>query len=106
MEPREDNALSEARKVIDESDRAIAQLFEKRMEAVRKIAAFKMEHGFPIFDPKREVDVIERNSSLVNPAIRPYYTRFLESTMEVSRQYQRHLMQDAQEDPNGVDACN
>ena len=94
MESNEENALSEARKAIDECDRAIAQLFEKRMEAVGAIAEYKRSRGLPVYDPERELQVIERNSALVSPALRPYYTRFLESTMEVSRQFQHDLRRD------------
>ena len=88
MEPNEETALSEARKAIDECDRAIARLFEKRMEAVGVIAEYKRSRELPIYDPEREAQVIEHNAALVNPALRPYYTRFLENTMEVSRQFQ------------------
>ena len=53
--------LTAEREIINETDREMARLFEQRMEAVRRIAMWKKEHGLPILDAKREQEVIERN---------------------------------------------
>ena len=46
------NELQEARDVIQGVDRQMAVLFEERMEAVRKVAAYKKERGIPVLDEK------------------------------------------------------
>ena len=38
--------LENARRIISEADREIAELFEKRMTAVRAVAEYKKEHMY------------------------------------------------------------
>ena len=46
--------LTAEREIINETDREMARLFEQRMEAVKRIAMWKKEHGLPILDAGRE----------------------------------------------------
>ncbi len=86
--------LENARKVINETDREMARLFEKRMTAVKDVANYKKLHGMQVFDPQREVEVIERNSALMeNQELKPYYVNFLQSNMEISKAYQHRLLE-------------
>jgi len=86
--------LKQAREEINKIDREMAELFRRRMQAVGQVAAYKMEHGLPIFDPAREEEVIRRNASLVgDPTLEEYYVSFLRDTMKVSRNYQRKLLE-------------
>ena len=55
------NQLEEARKEIDAVDREMAKLYTRRLDAVTKVLQYKKEHGLPILDSKREVQVIEKN---------------------------------------------
>ena len=81
--------LEQARKEIDEVDRLVAELFCRRMKAVEQVAQYKMEHGLPIFDAKREEAVIQKNSARVTEdELRPYYVSFLQDMMKTSRAYQ------------------
>ena len=85
--------LNEARKAINEIDRDMAALFERRMQAVKCIAEYKKERGLPIYDAAREQTVVERNSACVaDYEIRSYYVRFLNDVMAVSKQYQEHVI--------------
>lgn len=87
------NELEEARRIISETDAAMAALFEKRMEAVKKVAAYKKERGLPILDEERENALIRKNEALVgDPVLRDYYVRFLRSVMATSRAYQGRLI--------------
>jgi monofunctional chorismate mutase len=91
-----DERLEKGRAIINEVDAEMAHLFEKRMEAVRMIAAYKKEKQLPVLDPKREEENIARNSALIgDEALRPYYAAFLRDMMKVSRSYQQRLMEDA-----------
>ncbi len=84
--------LQKARLEINEVDKQMAELFCRRMEAVRLVSEHKLEHGLPILDTAREEEVIKRNSSLVSdPELRSYYVQFLRKTMEVSRSFQSKL---------------
>ncbi len=86
------NQLEQARKTIDEVDRQMADLFCKRMEAVKQVARYKQEHGLPILNAKREQEVIAQNAALVeDQELQSYYIRFLQDTMAVSRSYQSRL---------------
>ena len=84
--------LEKAREEINEIDRQIAALFEKRMHAAAAIGAFKAEHHLPILDPAREEALIRRNSALIeDEQLVPYYQEYLRRTMELSRRYQAEL---------------
>ncbi len=86
-------ALEDAREEIRETDRMMAELFQKRMKAVRDIAAYKKEHGLPVFDEQQEKRVLEHNISFItDDTLRQYYLSFMKAAMAVSRQYQEHLI--------------
>ena len=85
--------LDEARKVINEADRVIAEAFEKRMKAAEIVADYKRERGLPILDTQREAEVIRRNSDyVISPEIREYYVKLCEELMAHSRAYQERLL--------------
>ena len=87
------NSLDEARKIINDVDSKMAELFCERMRAARMVAEYKQAHGLKIYDEKREEEVIRRNSALVEDReLREYYVNFLKNNMAVSREYQDRLM--------------
>lgn len=89
------NLLLDAREIINETDKEIAALFLRRMEAVRSVAEYKMSKGLPVLDAKREEEVIARNSEYLSGAdedIRAAYIKFLRETMAISRHYQEKLL--------------
>ena len=65
MSNEQKTLLEEAREQINRVDREMARLFEERMNAVRKVAKYKMARGLQVLDPEREKQVIERNSALI-----------------------------------------
>jgi len=88
-------SLEQARKIINEVDSKMAELFVKRMRAAEMVAEYKKEHGLKIYDPVREEEVVRRNSELVeDKVLREYYVNFLKNNMAVSRDYQDRLMSD------------
>ncbi len=85
--------LDRARQEINEIDKAMAELFVRRMNAAKDVAEHKKENGLPIFDASREEDIIKRNSAYISSdEIRPHYINFLKNTMNVSKEYQRKLL--------------
>lgn len=93
------NMLKEARTHIDEIDKQIGQLFEKRMQMVEEVAQYKKKHHLPILDEKREEEVIKRNIERIhNPKYKQGYEQLLEKMMEISRNYQHRLLNEEKEE--------
>lgn len=85
--------LQEARKIINEVDTQMADLFVQRMRAAEMVAQYKKEHGMPILDTQREEAVIRNGSARVeDETLRAYYIDFMRDTMAVSRRYQQRLL--------------
>ena len=85
--------LEKARQTINEVDKAMAELFVKRMDAARVVAEYKREHGLQVFDAIREAEVIERNSKMIeDDTLRSYYVEFLQHNMDVSKNYQHRIL--------------
>ena len=88
------NLLEEARKEINEADAEMARLFEKRMRAAEKVAAYKKENALPILDKEREAEILRRGALRIeDETLRAYYLRFMESNMAISRAYQARLLE-------------
>ena len=84
--------IDEARKEINVIDKEMAELFEKRMEAVKEIANFKKENGISILDSKREDEIINSNSlNIKDVVVREYYVNFIKEVMSESKKYQMRL---------------
>lgn len=100
------NKLEQARKIINEVDAQMAELFVKRMKAAEQISAYKTEYGLPIFDGQREKAVIERNAALVEDEIlKGYYVDYLTHLMSVSRAYQHRLQSGLRVAYSGVEGA-
>lgn len=85
--------LEKARGIINEADRQMAELFEKRMDAARLVAKYKKEHGLKVDDFAREEEIIKRNSSMIeNEDYRSYYVSFLRNNIELSKKLQHKLL--------------
>ena len=86
--------LEHIRERINETDRKMAVLFRHRMEEVKEVALYKQEHGLPVSDPERERAVLEKNgASYPDDSTRDLYLSFLQSVMDISKEYQRQLGQ-------------
>ena len=86
------NKLEQARKIINEVDSQMAELFVKRMRAAELVYEHKKEYGLPILDQKREAQVIAANASRIeDETIRGYYTDYLKNLMSLSKAYQYRM---------------
>ncbi len=100
------NELEQARAVIDQVDREMADLFCRRMEAVRQVSRYKRAHGLPVLDESREKAVVERNAQRVaDEDLRSYYVLFLQDMMRTSRNYQRYLQEGMRVAYSGVEGA-
>ena len=87
------NELEKARIKINEADQMIAESFEKRMKAVEEVIGYKMKHDLPIYDEKREKQVIERNLSFLHDEkLKPYFKDCLNQMMRISKEYQNAIL--------------
>ena len=87
------NELEKGRKIINEVDAQMADLFLKRMQAAEMICEYKKENGLPILDQKREEQVIAANSARIqDETLRGYYVDYLKNLMSLSRDYQQSMV--------------
>ncbi len=85
--------MAKARQVINETDKEISRLFEKRMEAVKKISGYKRENGLPVEDKVREEQLLKALSeNVLNEEIRSYYINLQKTLMSLSKDYQHRLL--------------
>ncbi len=88
------NDLEYARNIIDETDKELVHLFEKRMNAVQIILQYKQEHGLPVYDPEREKNNLEQRSKLIKSEdLKPYFLQFYQSLMDISKSWQEDHME-------------
>ena len=81
------------RNLIEEIDKDMAVLFEKRMDCVKKIAEYKSKNGMQVSDSKREEELIEKMlCQISNNALKPYYAEFIKNNIEISKKYQQMLL--------------
>jgi len=98
--------LNQARKDINEIDAQLADLFCRRMDAVRSVAEYKKQNGIPVEDLSREEEVIKRNSALVeNEEYRSYFVNFLRFNMEQSKRFQHRLLDGMRVAYSGVEGA-
>lgn len=78
--------LDKYRNEIDEIDKQITELFERRMDVSKEIAKCKRQQKIEILNVKREEEVIQRNLSyLKNKDYRFVLEGFLRNLMNLSK---------------------
>ena len=101
-----ENMLDEARKIINEVDEKMAELFVKRMRAAEMVYEHKKNFGLPILDAAREVAVIEKNAELIDDEIlKGYYIDYIKNVMSVSRAYQYRMQNGLKVAYSGVEGA-
>ena len=81
--------LETAREEINDIDRQMAELFEKRMEISAMIGEYKRKNSLPVRDAKRERELTEKNLTYIKKSsLRLLYIEFLNKLMELSRDCQ------------------
>lgn len=85
--------LSELRDTLDEIDRQIVALYEKRMDVCGQVAAYKIETGKRVFDKEREQQKLKAVSGLVHNEFHARGIRELyEQIMAISRKLQYQMI--------------
>ena len=87
------NELENLREKIDAIDKEMIALFEKRMDIVADIAAYKIKNNLPILNQNREdigiskVKAIVKNKDYTDSAI-----DFIKDIMEISKKFQQKII--------------
>ncbi len=55
-----DARIEELRERVDEVDRELIRVLNERARIVQELVAIKDETGMPLFDPKREEEILRR----------------------------------------------
>ncbi len=98
--------LDEARKIINEVDSKMAELFLERMRAAELVFEYKKEFGLPILDQSREDEVIRKNSAMIeDEVIKGYYMDYLKNLMSLSRAYQYRMQSGLKVAYSGVEGA-
>ena len=96
--------LEKARQIINETDKKMAELFEKRMDAVKTVAEYKKAHGLPIDDFQREKVILERGNEIIkNQDYKAYYNDFLKNNIAISKAMQHRLLDGMRVSYSGVE---
>ena len=83
--------LADFRNQIDEIDQELMALFRRRMETVEQIAAYKEQHGLPVYDPQREEEKRTALLAQLPPALRDDAGALLTCLFTLSKAHQsRH----------------
>jgi chorismate mutase len=89
----EDLSLEALRDEIDKIDEVIVRLLDSRARCAYTIGRIKKERGLPVYEPKREADVIARvkelNIKLGGPLDEHAIARLYERIMDEARRIQR-----------------
>ena len=101
-----ENLLEEARKIINDVDTQMAELFVKRMRAAEMVYEYKKKMGLPILDQARERAVIERNTKRIeDEGLKGYYIDYLKNVMSISRSYQYRMQNGLKVAYSGVEGA-
>lgn len=89
--------LLELRNELDQIDRQIVELYEKRMEVCGEVAAYKIQTGKRVFDKEREMQKLQAVSALTHNEFNAYGIKELfEQIMAMSRKLQYRLLAENQ----------
>lgn len=88
--------LAQIRQELDEIDREMVKLFERRMMLCREVARTKLAQGKPVLDASREAQVLESRAAMLADASLAEAVRALyREMMALSRQEQEKLLREA-----------
>ena len=84
--------IKDLRQQINEIDKELTELFNKRMDVSLEVAKYKLENNMPILDKSRERDVLERVASFSEPDIQNYSRILYADILNLSRSYQHKII--------------
>lgn len=92
--------LDELRKEIDQVDREITKLFEKRLFLTAQVGEYKKRQGMPVLDGERERQVLDSKRALVEKQEnQSAVSDLFEAIMAISRRQQRAILAESPSKP-------
>ncbi|MBR6825186.1 MAG: chorismate mutase [Oscillospiraceae bacterium] len=76
---------------MDEIDRELLALFQKRMELSAQIGAYKKAHNLPIYQPQRETEKLRALTENAPQELKEYVDPLYAMLFRLSRSYQDKL---------------
>lgn len=86
--------IEESRRKIDEIDKEIVRLFIERMNVTCDVAEYKKTNRLPIYDPKRERELLVKIADVSEDRFNDYCKVLYSTIMSLSKSYQRALSGD------------
>lgn len=80
------------RKQINDINRQMLDLFNRRMEVSADIARYKEQHGLPILDEKREAEILRTIAENANENYRFETAEMFRTLMNLSKMYQLNIL--------------
>lgn len=91
------NELENLREKIDTIDKEMIALFEKRMDIVADIAAYKIKNNLPVLNQNREDIIVSKVKSTVkNKDYADSAADLIKDIMEISKKFQQKLISEKQ----------
>jgi len=87
--------LNELRKQINDIDKNLLELFQKRMDTAIAIGQYKKEHSMQVFDETREKEVIQRAKTAAEDKYQDFVEAFYQNLMALSREIQREVLNES-----------
>lgn len=89
---REIRDIKESRAEIDALNRELVEKFCRRMDVAEDVAAYKREHGLPVYDKTREREILADMAELAGEDYRYYAKIFFTVMMDLSKARQSNLL--------------
>ena len=91
--------IKQLRNEINKINQEILDLFNRRMDLSAQVAQYKKEHGMPIFDPKREEEIIETVRKNARKEFQCETVEIFKALMNSSKNYQHKILTSAKFHP-------
>ena len=77
--------LNDIRAEINDVDKQLQELFNRRMELCGQVAAYKIENGLPVFQKDREKEVIARVTDGAPDDLKGATRVYFQTMMDISK---------------------
>lgn len=85
--------LEKIREQIDEVDKELIKLFEKRMSLSEEVARVKISEGLPVLNKGREDEIIRKLTEGLSDEDTKAVTALYQKIFEISRERQTDMME-------------
>ena len=85
--------LEDFREELDSLDSKMLELYQQRINIVKEIAQIKKESNLPIFDKKREEEIINKSlKNIDDENLKAMYKEFIELILKQSKEIQKKCL--------------